>query len=163
MSFADEYAVTSREVIFHHAQNAVGERFSGVHERIRQSILSLNDDDALAADPELWAQEIAADFAATPPSLDTGGHEFTQEGCVDVECSNWPGISFSTSEWGRPMVRAGHRFRVTLLGDGEFTLLKSRLTRGGTGRKVDLHTNGLSRVYEWPQVRPATELQGDVD
>jgi hypothetical protein len=163
MSFADEYAVNSKDLIFHHAQNAVGDRFSGVHERIQQSILALNDDDALAADPGLWAEEIAADFAVTPPTLDTGGHEFTQEGRVAVECSNWPGISFSTSEFGRPVVRAGHRFRVTMLGDGDLSLLKSRLTRGGTGRKVDLHTGGLSRVYEWPQVRPAEELQGDVD
>jgi hypothetical protein len=163
MSFGDEYAVTSKDLIFHHAQNAVGERFSGVHAQIQQSILALSDDDALAADPRLWAEEITADFAVTPPTLDTGGHEFTQEGRVDVECSNWPGISVSTSEFGRPVVRAGHRFRVTVLGDGDLKLLKSRLTRGGTGRKVDLHTAGLWRVYGWPQVRPAAELQEDVD
>lgn len=163
MSFADEYAVTSKDIIFHHAQNAVGERFSGVHERIQQTVLALNDDDALAADPGLWAEEIRADFAVSSPTVDIGGHEFTQEGRVDVECSNWPGISFSTTEFGRPIVRAGHRFRVTVVGDGDLRLLKSRLNRGGAGRKVDLHTGGLSRIYEWPQVLPGAELQGDVD
>jgi hypothetical protein len=144
MSFADEYAVTSSGHIFHHTQNAVGERFSRVRELIRRSVLALTDDDALAADPESWAEEIAAEFAAAPPTVDTAGHEFTQEGRVDVDCTNWPGIAFSTSEWGRSVVRAGHRFRVTVLGEGDLNLLKSRLTRGGTGRKVDLHTNGLS-------------------
>lgn len=163
MHFADEYAVCGSDVIFHHEQNAVAECFSRVHDLIRRSVPSLSDDDALAADPDEWAQELVTEFVIAPPTVDVAGHEFTQEGRVEVDCTGWPGISFGTSEWGGTIKRPGHRFRLTVQGEGDLSLLKSRLERGGTGRRAELHRTGLSRLYEWPQVRQAAELQADVD
>lgn len=163
MHFADEYAVRSSGFVFHHEQNAVGECFSRVHDLIRRSVMALSDDDALALDPDGWGEELAAELAVSAPAVDVSGYEFTEEGRVQVDCTGWPGISFGTSEFGRAITRPGHRFRVTVLGEGDLSLLKSRLAPGGTGRKADVHATGVSRVYEWPQVRQATELQADVD
>jgi hypothetical protein len=162
MSFADDYAVTADDHVFHYNQNAVGQRFSELHDRIRESALALSDDDALAADLETWAHEIGEEFAIPPPRLDIAGHEFTNEGRVQVNCTHWPGISRSTSEYDS-VLRPGHRFRVTVLGEGDFTLLKSRLGRGGTGWSVNVGPIGVTRVYEWPEVLPAADLQADVD
>jgi len=163
MDFPDDYAVTSGDRIFHHTQNAVGACFAAVHHRIQESAKALTDDDALALNPEEWAHEIAAEFSVTAPTVDAGNHSFEQEGRIEVNCTGWPGISFSMTEMGGPVIRAGHRFRVTMPGTGALTLLKSRLPRGGSGYKVDIHSTGITRVYEWPRVLPATQLQADVD
>ena len=163
LPFADEYAVTSSGRIFDYRQEVVGELFRATHDRIQRSADELSDDDALAADLGAWAQEVAALLAVRPPTVDTAGHELSVEGRVEVDCTNWPGISFASTEWGRPVIRPGHRFRLTVLTDGNLHLLQSGLTRGGEGRKVDLQTNGLARVYEWPEALPAKQLQDDVD
>ena len=128
--------------------------------RLQASAKALSDDDALALDPDVWAQEIAAASSVTAPRVDTGDHSFEQEGRIEVDCTGWPGISFSMTEIGRPAVRAGHRFRVTVPGTGALTLLKSRLARGGNGYKVDIDSTGLARVYEWPQALPARAAAG---
>jgi hypothetical protein len=162
MSFADEYAVTSGSRIFHHSQNAVGGRFSELQDSVRESIAALSDDDCLAADPDAWSKEIAGELAVTPPRVDIAGHEFTDEGRVQINCTHWPDISYSLNEWGRVM-RPGHRFLVRVSGDGDLALLQTQLKRGGTERKVDIEPWCILRVYEWPHVRSADELQADVD
>jgi hypothetical protein len=162
MSFADDHAVTSDGRIFHHTQNAVGQRFNELRDRIRQTVLALSDDDCLAADPETRAQEIAEEFAVTRLRVDVAGHEFKEEGRVQIDCTNWPGIEYTTTEWDH-VIRPGHRFLLTVHGEGDLSLLRSRLKRGGPGRKVDVDPARISRVYEWPLVRQATELQADVD
>jgi hypothetical protein len=163
MPFADEYAVTSSGRIFDYRQEALGDLFRGIHDRIQRTADQLSDGDALAADLETWAQEIATLFAVRQLTVDIAGHELIAEGRVEVNCTNWPGISFSSTEWGRTVMRPGHRFRLTVLTEGNLHLLQSGLTRGGEGRKVDLQTNGLARVYEWPEALPAKQLQDDVD
>src|SRR5205085_80675 len=97
------------------------------------------------------------------PTVDAGDHTFEEEGRIEVNCTGWPGISFSSTEFGRPAMRAGHRFRVSVPGTGALILLKSRLPRGGNGYKVDIHSTGLTRVYEWPHALPPVQLQADVD
>ena len=162
MSFADDHAVTSTGHVFHHSQDAIGQRFSQVHGEVGSAVAALSDDDALSLDPEAWAERIAVELAVTAPCLDVDKHEFKGEGRIQVDCSGWPGIGFGVSENAR-IIRDGHRFRVTVTADGDLTLLQSRLGRGGTGRKADVGANALTRVYEWPQVLPSGDLQADVD
>lgn len=72
-------------------------------------------------------------------------------------------MSYSLTEYGRSALRDGHRFRVTVPGEGDLQLLQSRLSRGGTGRRADIHSSAITRVYEWPQVLAASQLQDDVN
>ena len=64
---------------------------------------------------------------------------------------------------GGRSTRPGHRLRVIVPGAGVLSLLKSRLSRGGSGYTVDIHKADLTRVYQWPQAIPAAQLQADVD
>jgi hypothetical protein len=164
MSFADDYAVTSSGRLFHYGQDAVGSRFSELQRSVRESIAAMSDDDCLAAEPDVWANEIAEELAVIPPRVDTAARAFTEEGRVEVNCANWPGISYNLNELGQGRVmRPGHRFLVRIPGEGELALLRTRLQHGGTGRRADLESWCILREYEWPQVRTADELQADVD
>src|SRR5438132_47452 len=160
MSFADEYAVVSSQRIFGHDQNAVGQHFSELRDDIRHLVDSLSDDDALAADPTTWAQEVVEryTYTATPPRVDIAAYEFTEEERMQVDCTSWPGISYSLNEFVGRVLRPGFRFVLTVPGEGGLGLLRSRLARGGTGRKVDVEPSQIARVYEWPQARSAKEL-----
>lgn len=163
MSFADDHAVRSTGLVFHHSQHAVPERFARVHENVRLAVEQLHDDDALALDPDAWARQLASDLEVQAPSVDVDRHDFISEGRVKVDCTGWPGVSYSLTEYGSSVLRDGHRFRVTVPGEGELELLQSRLNRGGTGRRVDIHRSTITRVYEWPEVLAADQLQDDVD
>jgi hypothetical protein len=161
MSPLEDRAVVSSGRIFAYSQNAIGARFSDIHERIRQRALALPEDQLLATDPAKWAREISSELTVATPNVDTDAHEFAALERIDVNVTGWPGISFTLAEWGGA-VRPGHRFRVMVSGK-ELRLLQSRLNRGGMGWAVDIENGKLARVYQWPEVLPAAELQADVD
>lgn len=163
MSFADDHAVTSAGLVFHHSQQAVAERFARVHENLLLAVEQLHDDDALAVDPQGWARQLASDIAVPAPRVDMDEHDFVTEGRIQLDCAGWPGVPYSLTEFGRSVLRDGHRFRLTVPGQGELQLLQSRLSRGGTGRRGDIQQSAITRVYEWPLVLAASQLQDDVD
>src|SRR5262249_7893966 len=109
-----------------------------------------------------WGIDTGTELAVGAPAPDVDGHGFHEEGRIQINCTGWPGISFTTTEYGN-VIRDGHRFRVVVRGEGDLRLLQSRLARGGEGRKPDVEADEITRIYDWPQVREADELQTDVD
>jgi hypothetical protein len=160
MDFIEEHVVVSKGVIFAYSQSAVGAQFERVHGELRARAFELDDDELLATDPRRWAEHLAEELAIAAPSL-SQDHEFVSEGRLDIDVAGWPNITYSLSE-GRPR-RPGHTFRVTVHGSGNLLLLQSRLVGGGTGRRVDLEASRITRIYRWPRVWPAQDLQENVD
>lgn len=163
MHLADDHFVSSRGRVLHYSQQAVEDRFADIASTVRQRTAALGDDQVLELDETAWSQQLAAELEVAPPWLDTGAAEAIDDGSVTVDCTNAPGISYSSSEFGRPILREGRRLRLVIPGGGELGLLASRLARGGAGRLADINGDGLERVYEWPQVRSTDELNADME
>ena len=146
MDFPDDYAVTSGDRIFHHSQDPVGKTFEAVHHQIQRSADAVTDDDAFAVSPDAWAQEIAAEFAITAPSVDTADHSFESEERIDIRMHR---LARHLVQQHR-VWSADHPLRASISRDRAWCRGADSagvpVTRGGTGYKVDIHTTGLTRV-----------------
>jgi hypothetical protein len=162
MHLADDHFIRAQGQVLHYTQQTVGERFAKIDNEVQRRVSALSDDDVLALDDAAWSRQVAGELEVTPPALDIVAAEVIDEGRVMVDCTGAPGISYSTLEFGRPVLRDGNQLRLVIPGTGELELLASRIERGGTGRLMGIHDDRLERVYEWPQVRSAEELDADM-
>jgi hypothetical protein len=163
MNVADEYLVRSKGRIFHYEQAAVGERFSRVAQSVRAKAAAISDDELLQLDLAAWAESTHGELAVQPPSVDIAAVETVDEGRIQVDCTGMPGISYSLMEPGGQWLRDGNRLRLIVPGSGELALLCSRTDYGETGYVADVLADRIERVYDWPHVLAADQLNEDID
>lgn len=105
-------------------QLPLGSVLEKAHEAIKAEVRSEPDSYVRDADPEQWAQHLAEKHATRPPVLVKEQQEVEDLGEREVDATGMPGVTFSTSEWGRRIFRPGREFRLVMPFDGDAELLK---------------------------------------
>lgn len=135
---------------------------SAAQDRIRSVVQGAAEDDVLAADPEEWGARVAASETLEPPLVHLDQVAYEDLGPVRVDCTNMPGITFTTSEWGRRIMRDGRKFLIRVPVSGRADLL-SHSAQGVPHPKIGGHVQGQEAIAteEWPLVKGEQALEAE--
>src|SRR5687768_12153620 len=94
------------------------------HERIKAEVGGEPEGYVLDAEAEQWAQHLAEKYAVEPPVVVAEQVRVKDLGERQVDATGMPGVTFSTSEWGRQIVRPGREFQLVIPVEGNAELLR---------------------------------------
>ena len=136
---------------------------AGAHERIRAAIHAEADSYLRDADAGKWAVHLAEKYAADIPVVLEDQIALHDLGEREVDATGMPGESFSSSEWGGPIIRTGREFQLVVPVEGGADLLRYGPS-GGTPvvEHASVEGNMVFSRWQWPIVRGSEALDEEV-
>ena len=113
-------------------------------------------------DPETWAAHLADAQLLEPPVLLSDEPELEDLGPAQVDATNMGGISFTSSEWGRPLIRPGRRMRAIVPVRGDVELLANWPSSGTPVIEGEIEDATVTRTWEWPTQLGSERLEQEV-
>jgi hypothetical protein len=129
---------------------------------IDELIAKASDEDVLEAEVDQWARGLGADHEMEAPSVDVESETLVNLGRVEVDCTDAPGISMTTTElYGGNVRRPGYRFESRIAVAGDANLLRSDVP-GAHPLLATITSGQIVRVWEWPDVLGPDAFQREV-
>lgn len=136
-----------------------------VEKAIRQAVEGVSEDELLSADAEAWAEGLARDLQIDVPGVRIDQAEVIDHGAVQVDATGMAGVTYSSTEWGRRIIRDGRRLEVRIPAVGDPWLLKSRPSGDVSPIPGEVERDGsvVKRVWEWPLVKGTDQLNNEIE
>jgi hypothetical protein len=136
-------------------------RLAQAHEAIVRAVASTDTTTTLGADAEAWARRLAERSRLEPPEVDLGRARWEDLGPAQVDCTHMGGITFTTMEWGRPIIRDGRRMVLHLPAGGDVELLRFWPRVGCSPVEAELRSGEVVSIWEWPLVKGNQALEAE--
>jgi hypothetical protein len=136
--------------------------FEQRHRLIAQGVERESEDYVRGVDLAAWAAHLADAQRLDPPVLLSDEPALEDLGPVQVDATGMGGISFTSMEWGRPLIRAGRRMRATVPVQGDVELLGNWPGGGTAVIEGEIETGAVTRTWEWPVELGAERLEQEV-
>jgi hypothetical protein len=131
-------------------------------ERISSEVNRESESYVRDADAEQWAAHLAEKYAADPPAVIEEGIKLNDLGEREVDATGMPGVSYTTLEWGRPIIRPGREFQLVIPTEGAAALLQYGPSGGAAVVEAAVMDHAVYRHWLWPLVRGSEALDAEV-
>jgi hypothetical protein len=132
------------------------------HERIRSEVRAEADSYVRDADAAQWAAHLTEKHAAEAPVIVTEQIHLNDLGEREVDATGMPGVTYSTTEWGRPIIRPGREFQLVIPIQGDADLLRYGPSGGAPTVEATVEEGSVYRRWRWPLVLPSGQLDAEV-
>lgn len=139
----------------------VGKAMARSRERIKRQVDAATDEEMLEADADAWAEGFAAEEAIDPPVVDIAKSTLKSLGRVKVNCTNAPGISYSSSEYGH-VIRDGFEFELRVPVSGHATMLNTSIP-GVARLPAQLSGDDIVCRWDWPEEKGTAAFEREVE
>jgi hypothetical protein len=138
---------------------ALATRLAADDERIADAIQATDEGTTLSTDENEWARNLANRMRAQPPGAELGRAHWEDLGPAQVDCTHMGGITYTTAEFGRPIIRDGRRLVLHLPVSGDVELLRYWPAGGCAPVEADIAGDEVTSTWEWPLVKGRDELE----
>jgi hypothetical protein len=132
------------------------------HERIEAEVRAESDRYVRDADATQWAAYLAEKYAADPPVVISEQIRINDLGEKIVDATHLPGITFTSMEYGRAIMRPGREVQLFIPIEGDGELLRFRPSAGTPVVEATIEAGSVYRRWEWPIVLGSGPLDAEV-
>lgn len=133
------------------------------HDGIKAEVRAEPESYVVDADANQWAAHLAEKHAADPPVLVMEQKRVEDLGERQVDATSMPGVTFSTSEWGRQIIRPGRELRLVIPVAGDAELLRYGPSGGAAVVEATLEAGAIYRRWAWPLERGPNLLDQEIN
>jgi hypothetical protein len=131
-------------------------------ERLKQEVRGERQSYVRDVDADEWAEHLADKYSIEPPVLLMDQQCVEDLGEREVDATGMPGVTFSTSEWGRRIMRTGRELRLVIPVEGDAELLIYGPAAGAPMVEAAIEGDSVYRRWDWPLDRGPEQLDQEI-
>jgi len=133
------------------------------HDRIKAAIRAEPESFVVNTDAERWAAHLAEKNAADPPVLVMEQLRVEDLGERQVNATGMAGVSFTSMEWGRAVIRPGLEVQLVIPVIGDAELLRYGPSGGAPTVEADIEAGSVYRRWNWPHIKGPDALSEEIE